>query len=143
MTDRGNWFFIRFGKRQDWDNGTQDCVRGGMSTIPACNAVRYGLLHIIDFCHAPFILRLAFEGTRTRRRSVSAKCIWIRMDTSFSLFHFEDCRGLALKIFTIMKTQHRVCMRPLFLVVCTKVTILKRILILFSNFYSKLIITEF
>ena len=44
-----------------------------MSTIPACNAVRYGLLHIIDFCHVPFILRLAFEGTRRHLRSVSAK----------------------------------------------------------------------
>ena len=25
---------------------------------------RHGLLHIIDFCHASFILRLAFEGMR-------------------------------------------------------------------------------
>ena len=47
--------------------------RGGMSTIPACNAVRHALLHIIDFCHAPFILRLAFEGITTRLRSVSGK----------------------------------------------------------------------
>ena len=34
--------------------------------LPAFGAVRHGLLHIIDFCHAPLILPLvlAFDGIR-------------------------------------------------------------------------------
>ena len=40
-------------------------VRGGVKTIPACNAAWSGLLHIIDFRHASFILRLDFAACKT------------------------------------------------------------------------------
>ena len=41
-------------------------VRGGMSAIPTCIAVRHDLLHTgLLHCHAPFILRLAYEEQRT------------------------------------------------------------------------------
>ena len=39
--------------------------RGGVKTIPACNAAWSGLLHIIDFRHASFILRLVFAVCTT------------------------------------------------------------------------------
>ena len=35
------------------------------------NAVRHGLLHVIDFFHAPFIRRLASGGVGACLRSVS------------------------------------------------------------------------
>ena len=35
------------------------CFRGGVRTIPACNAARRDLLHIINSRHDSFILRLA------------------------------------------------------------------------------------
>ena len=40
-------------------------IRGGVKTIPACNAAWSGLLHIIDFRHASFILRLVFAVCTT------------------------------------------------------------------------------
>ena len=40
-------------------------ARGGVKTIPACNAAWSGLLHIIDFRHASFILRLVFAVCKT------------------------------------------------------------------------------
>ena len=39
--------------------------RGGVKTIPACSAAWSGLLHIIDFRHASFILRLVFAACKT------------------------------------------------------------------------------
>ena len=39
---------------------TQWLTRGGVRTIPACNAVRRGLLHIIDFSLCAVIVRSAF-----------------------------------------------------------------------------------
>ena len=42
-----------------------DYDRGGVKTIPACNAAWSGLLHIIDFRHASFILRLVFAACKT------------------------------------------------------------------------------
>ena len=83
--------------------------RGGMSTIPACNAVRHDLLHIIDFCHARFILRLPFEGTRTRWRSVSGKMHWNSDGHELFIVRCSTLRTfgdyVALKVFTIIKTQ--------------------------------------
>ena len=35
-------------------------IRGGVRTIPACNAVRRGFLHIIDFSLCAVIVRSAF-----------------------------------------------------------------------------------
>ena len=73
-----------------------------MRVFPSCNAVRHDLLHIIDFCHAPFILRLAFEGTRTllHLNSDGHELFIVRCST---LRTFGDY--IALKIFTIIKTQ--------------------------------------
>ena len=80
----------------------------GMSTIPAYNAVRHGLLHIGNFCHAPFILRLAFEGGNENK---FAKRLWQNAFAFecirafyYSLFHFRNFRRLPMKIFTIIKT---------------------------------------
>ena len=42
-------------------------IRGGVSTIPACNAVRRGLLHIIDFSLCAVIVRSAFVLFTPRR----------------------------------------------------------------------------
>ena len=44
----------------------------GVKTIPACNAAWSGLLHIIDFRHASFILRLVFAVCTTGN---SKQCI--------------------------------------------------------------------
>ena len=57
-----------------------------MSTIPACNAVRHNLLHIIDFGDAVDIFRLSFEGRAHVFKAYLAKCIWIWMDINFLLF---------------------------------------------------------
>ena len=80
-----------------------------MSTIPACNVVTHDLLHIIDFCHAPFILRLALEGTRALWRRVSGK---MHLNSDGHELFIVRCSTLrtfgdyiALKIFTIIKTQ--------------------------------------
>ena len=49
-------------------------VRGGISTIPTCIAVRYGLLQIALLqCHAPFILRLAYEEQKTSSSARGAR----------------------------------------------------------------------
>ena len=94
-----------------WDEKVEMCllmdvVRGGMSTIPAYSAVRYGLLHIIDLCHAAFIFRQALGAREHDCEACLGKCVWIRMEWAFhcSLFYFKKFRGLALKIFSITKT---------------------------------------
>jgi hypothetical protein len=58
--------------------------RGGVRTIPACNAVRRGFLHIIDFSLCAVIVRSAFavftpRGFKRFRKDLSKKIVkwWI------------------------------------------------------------------
>ena len=78
--------------------------RGGVRTIPACNAVRRGFLHIIDFSLCAVIVRSAFavftpRGFKSFRKDLSKKIVkwWIFplcmerklrfwVDTSFCVF---------------------------------------------------------
>ena len=53
------------GQIQYGGQGAPTVFRGGVKTIPACNAAWSGLLHIIDFRHASFILRLDFAACKT------------------------------------------------------------------------------
>ena len=67
------------------------------------------LLHVIGFCHAPVILRLAFEGRRTRLRSVSGKMHLNSDGHELFIVHCSTLRTfgdyIALKIFIIIKAQ--------------------------------------
>ena len=78
--------------------------RGGVRTIPACNAVRRGFLHIIDFSLCAVIVRSAFvvftpRGfERFRKGFIEKTCKMVNfctvhgkkasfwVDTSFCLF---------------------------------------------------------
>ena len=51
----------------------------------------HGLLHIIDFYHALFILRLVLSDTAKFCVAYLAKCFWIRMDMTFSIVKTTDC----------------------------------------------------
>ena len=56
--------FNLMGTLTSWNN-TLSGPRRGVKTIPACNSALDGLLHIIDFRHASFIIRLVFAVCTT------------------------------------------------------------------------------
>jgi hypothetical protein len=86
---------------------------GGVRTIPACNAVRRGFLHIVDFSLCAVIIRSAFavftpRGFKRFRKDLSKKIVkwWIFalcmerklrfwVDTSFCVVHcvFTVCQN--------------------------------------------------
>ena len=62
----------------------------GVSIIPACNAIKHSLLHIIDFFHVQLIrpTRLAFEGYRTNLQRISGK---MHLDSNGQDFFTVHC----------------------------------------------------